>query len=75
MRCRNNWKYLHRVSVEVGYVTEVCFVLQNFYSLSLCNGQIKGKFAAGGRPVVLQSADTYNDEKLHNIAVVKSGRA
>ncbi|XP_071118715.1 laminin subunit alpha-2-like [Haliotis cracherodii] len=46
----------------------------NFYSLSLYNGQIEGRFAAGGRPVVLQSADTYNDEKLHNIAVVKSGR-
>ncbi|XP_053394147.1 laminin subunit alpha-2-like isoform X2 [Mercenaria mercenaria] len=45
-----------------------------FYYLSLTGGRVEGRFSGGGSTVIVKSDKTYNDGKLHNIAVKKTDR-
>ncbi|KAL4235534.1 Laminin subunit alpha-2 [Mactra antiquata] len=45
-----------------------------FYSLALIDGHVEGWFSGGSTPKKIKSDDTFNDGKLHNIAVKKTNR-
>ncbi|XP_060085671.1 laminin subunit alpha-2-like [Ylistrum balloti] len=47
---------------------------KNFYSLALVDGHIEGRFSGTFLPVTLTSNKTYNDGRLHNVAVRKMKR-
>jgi hypothetical protein len=49
-------------------------MFQQYYYLTITEGHVEGRFSGGGTPVIVKSDNTYNDGKLHNIAVKKTDR-